>query len=197
MSPCPVKRGNPEVKPEEEQIVVDMNDHMDDEEAMEVDMEQSKGMEKSEVPEWLKAELEEAKSADKSKKNKRGHKGKKRHKEKRKRSGHTSKHTEGAEHPNYVSTTEQEEEDEKSNSTQQEQMKRMEKEYSRKQQEIMMEAELAVRAREEALSNELARLREELDKQRAMQSQLLQQRAAKLGEEDMKGNKEDSFCVLQ
>ena len=71
-------------------------------------------------------------------------------------------------------------------SEQQERMKKMEREYERRQQEILLEAEAAVRAREEALNQvseiisflefvrlvnfaiqELGRLREELERQKA------------------------------
>ena len=64
---------------------------------------------------------------------------------------------------------------------------RLEKEYERRQQEILLEAEAAVKAREEALNQvtlstkniysfdgkylqELARLREELERQRGLQA---------------------------
>ena len=53
-------------------------------------------------------------------------------------------------------------------------MKKLEKEYERRQQEIMLEAEAAVKAREEALNQELSRLREELERQRSMQNDYIQ-----------------------
>ena len=53
-------------------------------------------------------------------------------------------------------------------------LKKLEKEYERRQQEIMLEAEAAVKAREEALNQELSRLREELERQRSMQNDYIQ-----------------------
>ena len=53
-------------------------------------------------------------------------------------------------------------------------VKKLEKEYERRQQEIMLEAEAAVKAREEALNQELSRLREELERQRSMQNDYIQ-----------------------
>ncbi|XP_040565280.1 serine/threonine-protein kinase Nek8 [Lepeophtheirus salmonis] len=45
-------------------------------------------------------------------------------------------------------------------------LKKMENDYQKKKQEILLEAEAAVRTREKALNNEVHRLREELDKQK-------------------------------
>ena len=53
-------------------------------------------------------------------------------------------------------------------------VKKLEKEYERRQPVIMLEAEAAVKAREEALNQELSRLREELERQRSMQNDYIQ-----------------------
>merc|ERR1711874_616622 len=125
-------------------------------------------MDKSVVPDWLKAELQEAESEEKQRKRKQ----KRKRTRKRGEQKRAQKAPEETEHPNYVPS-----EKEDITSAQLERMKKLEKEYERRQQEIMMEAELAVRAREEALNQELYRLREELDRQRALQSQYMQEKA--------------------
>ena len=144
-------------------------------------------MDKSIVPDWLQAELKEAESEEKQKKRKQ-----RRRKPKKKNvQGKAQVAVESPEqHPNYVSS-----EKEEITSAQLERMKKLEKEYERRQQEIMMEAELAVRAREEALNQELYRLREELDRQRQLQSEYMQEKAA--GMVNSEPTKRKSECQIQ
>ena len=76
-----------------------------------------------------------------------------------------------------------------------ERVRRMEREYERRQQEIMLEAEEAVRAREEALNQELARLREELERQRSLQTDYIQDRLGGRKHEDQ--HHSSGSCSLQ
>ena len=110
-------------------------------------------LDKSAVPDWLEAELKDAESDQKL--------ARRRQKKKRKKKGGHGQAPGG--HPHSVTS----EEEHTMTGDQLERVRRLEKEYERRQQEIMLEAEAAVRAREEALNQELSRLREELERQRA------------------------------
>ena len=119
--------------------------HDDDNDATVSSKDTNDNMEKTDVPDWLEAELRDAESSEKVRRNK-----------KKKRKKHNKNYA-PASHPHSVDSGD-------------EVVRRLEKEYERRQQEIMLEAEAAVRAREEALNQELSRLKDELEKQRAMQS---------------------------
>ena len=125
-------------------------------------------LDKSTVPDWLEAELKDAESDQKL--------SRRRQKKKRKKKGG---HGQPAGHPHSVTS-----EGEDLTGDQLERVRRLEKEYERRQQEIMLEAEAAVRAREEALNQELSRLREELERQRG--------RPGQESEERNRGHREDA-----
>ena len=114
-------------------------------------------LDKSAVPDWLEAELKDAESDQKL--------ARRRQKKKRKKKGGHGQAPGG--HPHSVTS----EGEHMMTGDQLERVRRLEKEYERRQQEIMLEAEAAVRAREEALNQELSRLREELERQRARPGQ--------------------------
>ena len=114
-------------------------------------------LDKSSVPDWLEAELKDAESDQKL--------ARRRQKKKRKKKGGHGQAPGG--HPHSVTS----EGEHMMTGDQLERVRRLEKEYERRQQEIMLEAEAAVRAREEALNQELSRLREELERQRARPGQ--------------------------
>ena len=124
-------------------------------------------LDKSAVPDWLEAELKDAESDQKL--------ARRRQKKKRKKKGG---HGQPPGHPHSVTS-----EGEDLTGDQLERVRRLEKEYERRQQEIMLEAEAAVRAREEALNQELSRLREELERQRG--------RPGQESEERDRGHRED------
>ena len=135
----------------EAEQIIDMKDEDGDDLDITVTSKED-DLDKSAVPDWLEAELKDAESDQKL--------ARRRQKKKRKKKGGT-----GASHPHSVSSGS--EPGESLTGDQLERVRRLEKEYERRQQEIMLEAEAAVRAREEALSQELTRLREELERQRA------------------------------
>ena len=138
----------------------------------------SSEMERSVLPDWLQAELREAETDQRSNK-------KKQRKKKKARKGSKER---GASHPHSV-------ESEELTESQMERVRRMEREYERRQQEIMLEAEEAVRAREEALNQELARLREELERQRSLQTDYIQDKmGGRKGEEHQHSS---GSCSLQ
>ncbi len=67
--------------------------------------------------------------------------------------------------------------------------KRLEEQFNRKQIEIRMEAQNAVREREKALNEEVVRLREELEKQKRRQQEVMEQKA-------MSGNQRKKGCSV-
>ena len=150
--------------------VLDMKDEEDDYENT-VTSKDTEDMDKSAVPDWLEAELKEAETDDKSNKRKQ--------KKRKKKKSHHEHH---ADHPHSVVDDD-------------ERVKRLEKEYERRQQEIMLEAEAAVKAREEALNQELSRLREELEKQRGLQSDYIHDKMGRRKSEDEMHS--SSGCCIQ
>ena len=126
-------------------------------------------MERSVLPDWLQAELREAES------DQRANRKKQRKKKSRRKEGRERER--GASHPHSV-------ESEELTESQLERVRRLEREYERRQQEIMLEAEEAVRAREEALNQELSRLREELERQRSLQTDYIQDKLGGRKHED-------------
>ena len=135
-------------------------------------------MERSVLPDWLQAELREAETDQKSN----------RKKQRKKKKARKESKERGASHPHSV-------ESEELTESQMERVRRMEREYERRQQEIMLEAEEAVRAREEALNQELHRLREELERQRSLQTDYIQDKmGARTQESDQHSS---SSCSVQ
>ena len=141
-------------------------------------------MERSVLPDWLEAELKEAETDQRQRrKQKKKKKGKKPSKERQDHHHHP--------HSVHSDTEERGELTE----SQMERVRRMEREYERRQQEIMLEAEEAVRAREEALNQELHRLREELERQRSLQTDYIQDKmGARTQESDQHSS---SSCSVQ
>ena len=165
----------------QEQQVLDMKDEDEEENLNTTSSSKETGsgeMERSVLPDWLQAELREAESDQrvnrkKGRKKKRGRKGSKER---------------AASHPHSVDSEELTE-------SQLERVRRMEREYERRQQEIMLEAEEAVRAREEALNQELSRLREELERQRSLQTDYIQDKLGGRKHEDHQHS--SGSCSLQ
>ena len=78
--------------------------------------------------------------------------------------------------------------------------RKLEHDFNKKKLEIRMEAQNAVREREKALNEEVVRLREELDKQKERQQEILDAKAKAEREEKEKQEKEKSQgggCILQ
>ena len=166
--------------------VLDMKDEDEDEGSQEEKLNTtsssketgSSEMERSVLPDWLQAELREAETDQRSN----------RKKQKKKKKARKGSKERGASHPHSV-------ESEELTESQLERVRRMEREYERRQQEIMLEAEEAVRAREEALNQELARLREELERQRSLQTDYIQDKmGGRKGEEHQHSS---GSCSLQ
>ena len=110
---CPLPRVAPPPAPRDDTVVLDMKDFPLEDEADEEERSDLGDRPESVVPEWLKAELQDAKSD--GKKGRKGKKKKKPHDKKRK--------GQEVRHPHAVEDSEQ-----------QERMKKMEKEYERRQQ---------------------------------------------------------------
>ena len=174
---CPLHRVHTHhLEPDRRQEqVLDMKDE-DEEEKLNTTS--SSEMERSVLPDWLQAELKEAEPDQREQK-------KKARKKKKSRKGSQER---GASHPHSV-------ESEELTESQLERVRRMEREYERRQQEIMLEAEEAVRAREEALNQELARLREELERQRSLQTDYIQDKLGGRKHEDHQHS--SGSCSLQ
>ena len=171
-----------------EEQVLDMKDEEDEEEDNLNTTNSSKDtkegeMERSVLPDWLEAELKEAETDQRQNRKKKKKKNRKQSKE---RQGH-------GHHPHSVHS--EEEERGELTESQMERVKRMEREYERRQQEIMLEAEEAVRAREEALNQELHRLREELERQRSLQTDYIQDKMG--GRRQEEDRHSSSSCSLQ
>ena len=166
----------------QEQQVLDMKDE-DEEGSQEerLNTTSSGEMERSVLPDWLEAELKEAETDQRVKR-------KKQRKKKKGGAGRGERGLGEASHPHSV-------ESEELTESQLERVRRMEREYERRQQEIMLEAEEAVRAREEALNQELARLREELERQRSLQTDYIQDRLGGRKHEDQ--HHSSGSCSLQ
>ena len=180
---CPLHRVHTHhLEPDRRQEqVLDMKDEDEEEKLNTTSSSKETGsseMERSVLPDWLQAELKEAESDQREQK-------KKARKKKKSRKGSQER---GASHPHSV-------ESEELTESQLERVRRMEREYERRQQEIMLEAEEAVRAREEALNQELARLREELERQRSLQTDYIQDKLGGRKHEDHQHS--SGSCSLQ
>ncbi len=70
----------------------------------------------------------------------------------------------------------------------------MEREFDKKKQELMLEAENVVRMRDEAYSQELLKLQTELEKQKRLQAESLEKAAEAKANKAQQGS---SSCVIQ
>ena len=149
---------------QEPQVVLDMNDHDVS------DMDESNDA----LPEWLKNDLEDA-NADHPDNNNKKHKennkkrNKKRQQKSQPRKGKEAKreqHNQANRDNGNIDANSQEG---MTTADRDKYVERLEKEYDRKRKQLLLEAENAVRVREEAFNQELVRLNQELEKHKKMQ----------------------------
>ena len=152
-----------EMAHQEAKVVLDMKDHDMP------DMDESNDA----LPEWLKNDLEDA-NADHPENKKKTKENNKRRNKQRERKSQPKKGKEARNDQNN-----RENYDEKNLATKSQEImtatdrdkyvERLEKEYNRKRKELLLEAENAVRVREEAFNQELIRLNQELERHKKMQ----------------------------
>ena len=143
----------------ETNVVLDMKDHDMP------DMDESNDA----LPEWLKNDLEDANAdhPDDNKKHKENNKKRNKH---RNQKSHPKKGRETAAERNRKDhTNERNAQDGMTAVDRDKYVERLEKEYDRKRKELLLEAENAVRVREEAFNQELIRLNQELERHKKLQ----------------------------
>ena len=150
---------NHEMGDQETNVVLDMKDHDMP------DMDESNDA----LPEWLKNDLEDANAdhPEDNKKHKENNKGRNKH---RNQKAHPKKGRETATKLNRKDHTEERNAQESMTAVDRDKyVERLEKEYNRKRKELLLEAENAVRVREEAFNQELIRLNQELERHKKLQ----------------------------
>ena len=152
-----------EMAHQEAKVVLDMKDHDMP------DMDESNDA----LPEWLKNDLEDA-NADHPENKKKTKENNKRRNKQRERKSQPNKGKEARNEKNNRENYDEKNLDSKSQEAmtatdRDKYVERLEKEYNRKRKELLLEAENAVRVREEAFNQELIRLNQELERHKKMQ----------------------------